>query len=707
MGQPSTAVGLEGRAAALAAPEPAILTPGEALAKWMQEIAPFGVFTTDRELRITSWNDWLAEHSGLDMAKVRGRILGELYPELEGRRLLERYRRALAGEVNVLSTALHKYLLPLAATDPGIGHANMLQTVRIAPLHEEDTVVGTVTVIEDVTQREVHAAILRRQQELDRLLSIALATLLQTNDPAKEMSLIFAMVSPVLGLDTYMTYALDRDGKGLRLGESGGLSRKHRELLSSIPFLPVEAQAPGEPLASRQLDIEAHVHVLRELGLGAHCSLPLVVGDRVLGLLSFASYLESAFPVGDVAVLERIARYVAVAMDRTLREREMVAALRAKDDFLAALSHELRTPLNPVLLVASDSAGNFSFSSEAREAFRLIEKNAVLESRLIDDLLDLTRIEHGKLSLEMEFLDLHDVLKDALANVRPDIDDQHVLLHVKLESDTHSVIGDSSRLQQVFWNVLKNAVKFSPHAGQIWVTSAYDRPSNTIVVRIRDTGIGMDEKEIGRVFKAFAQGDHATHGRSHRFGGMGLGLAISRKIIELHSGRIEATSEGKNRGSTFVISLPAAEVDPNAGALPVNAAELEESGATAKRAPGAANKILLVEDHEPTRVSLTRILRRRGYEVVAVASATDALREASIHKVDVVLCDIGLPDSDGFSLMQSLREQYGLKGIALTGYGMEEDIVKSGKAGFFTHLTKPIRTKVLDAALERVLATGA
>jgi PAS domain S-box-containing protein len=696
----------EGKFAGLAAHEPGQVNPGEAMAKWMQEIAPYGVFTTDCDLRVTSWNDWLAEHSGLDISKVRGRHLSELYPELESRRLLERYRRALGGEVNLLSTALHKFLIPLPVPSGGGGHANMLQTVRIAPLPDDGLIIGTVTIIEDVTQREIHASILRRQQELDRQLSISLATLLQTNDPAKEMSLIFAMVSPVLSLDTYMSYTLGRDGKSLRLGESGGLSRKHRELLDSIPFLDAETESLAGLESARRLDLEAHIHALREVGLTAHCSFPLVVGDRVLGLLSFASYLVPSFPEDDVAVLERIARYVAIAMDRTLREREMIAALRAKDDFLAALSHELRTPLNPVLLVASDSAHNYGFSAEAREAFRLIEKNAILESRLIDDLLDLTRIEHGKLSLEMELLDLHGALQDALANVRPDIDDQHVLLHVKLESDPHTVIGDSSRLQQVFWNVLKNAVKFSPVSGQIWVTTSFDRASNTIVVRIRDTGIGMDEKEIARVFNAFVQGDHAARGRSHRFGGMGLGLAISRKIVEMHSGRIDAASEGKNRGSTFTISLPIAEADPHARPLPASASDLDESGAGPKRAPGGANKILLIEDHEPTRTSLTRILKRRGYEVVSVPTAADAIREASVHKVDVVLCDIGLPDGDGFSLMRRLRDEFGLKGIALTGYGMEEDIVKSGKAGFFTHLTKPIRTKVLDAALERVLAQG-
>ncbi len=333
-----------GESAELDGREIPLSNPVEALANWMKEIAPYGVFTTDRALRVTSWNDWLAEHSGFDFAVVRGRVLTEIYPDLAVRRLVDRYTRALGGEINVLSTALHKYLLPMRTPTMEGGFANMQQTVRIAPLQEDGIVVGTVTIIEDVTQREFHAGVLRRQQELDRLLSIALATLLQTNDPAREMAAIFAMISPVLGLDTYMTYVMGDDGKHLELGDSGGFSQKHRELLASIPLLPGQPGAGEEPISPKSLDLAGHARTLHELGLTAQCNFPLIVGDRVLGMVSFASYLDHAFPAADVAVLERIARYIAIAMDRSLRERMMVSALRAKDDFLAALLHELRTP---------------------------------------------------------------------------------------------------------------------------------------------------------------------------------------------------------------------------------------------------------------------------------------------------------------------------------------------------------------------------
>jgi PAS domain S-box-containing protein len=674
----------------------------QAMADWVQDIAPYGIFTTDADLKITSWNQWLVTHSGFAMDEVLGRKLVEVYPEIEARHLSERFSRALAGEISVLSTALHKHLLPLPVTVPDTGLSHMLQTVRIAPLSQRGAIVGTITIIEDVTQREFQASILYRQQELDRLLSSALASLLQANDPSEEMSGIFATIAPALKLDVHLSYLPDPSGKRLRIHSWTGLSPKQRETISVLELSEAdEAQlrAGGPPDV---FTLGAHVESLRGFGLKGICCIPLTVGERIIGLVSFGSYQRDSIPPGDSNVLLRITRYVAIALDRSIRQRDTLAASRAKDDFLAALSHELRTPLNPVLLLASDSAVNPDYPIAAREAFRSIEKNALLEARLIDDLLDLTRIEHGKLSLEMLAFDVHGALKDALATVEPDAVDRRITLHVYLRSPVGMLTGDSARLQQVFWNVLKNAVKFTPVGGEIWTSTRLEAATNEIVIEIRDTGIGMEATEVARVFGAFSQGDHADQKSSHRFGGLGLGLAISRKLVELHSGRIEATSAGKNQGSTFTIYLPllpATHQVPRTG----------HSGGDGNVAPSEAvyvpsvRRILLVEDHEPTRVPLARLLTRRGYEVQMAATCGTALEEASKGRFDLVLSDIGLPDGDGFELMRKLRDLYGLKGIALTGYGMEEDVLRSGKSGFVAHLTKPISVVVLDRALADVL----
>jgi CheY-like chemotaxis protein len=375
----------------------------------------------------------------------------------------------------------------------------------------------------------------------------------------------------------------------------------------------------------------------------------------------------------------------------------VVAASRAKDDFLAALSHELRTPLNPVLLLASDAVDNPEFSADARESFRIIENNVRLEARLIDDLLDLTRIEHGKLKMELEQIDVHQALSDAVETVRAEIAGRSLVVDLNFAAKEHTIRADPSRLQQIFWNVIKNAVKFTPMGGQIWVSTALDQSGTEIVIDIRDTGIGMAPEEIGRIFDAFAQGDHAQHGRPHRFGGLGLGLAISEKLVRLHGGRIVALSEGKECGSLFRITLPLATV--------VAESNVQTSSRSSGRSMspfdlGRGRRLLLVEDHGATRASLTHLLKRRGYIVTDVATVEAALETAATQSFDLVLSDIGLPDGNGFDLMRRLRERHGMKGIALTGYGMEQDLARSTEAGFLTHLTKPIDIHLLERALE-------
>jgi PAS domain S-box-containing protein len=670
----------------------------QALASWIQEIVPYGIFTTDLDLRITSWNEWLVSHSGLVSEKVIGRRLTDVYPELGPRRLEERYARALDGEVSMLSCALHRYLLPLPVTVSESGLPHMLQTARIAPLLQRETVVGTITMIEDVTQREFQAGILQRRQELDRLLSSALASLLLSNEPANEMPGIFATVSPALGLDAYVCYLVQNDQSSLRLCASSGFSPKQRESIATLPLSDEDRQAALSGTPGSTALLEAHAVTLRSMGLHGQCTFPLVAGDRLLGLATFGSFHRDAISSADANVLARISRYVAIALDRANRERETVAASRAKDDFLAALSHELRTPLNPVLLIASDAATDPEFPERAREAFRVIERNALLEARLIDDLLDLTRIERGKLSLDVQAVDVHAVLRDALETVRPDIVEQELKLEVSLHASASNVVADTGRLQQVFWNVVKNAVKFTPRGGKILVGSRSDQANGQIVIEVTDTGIGMGPKELARVFGAFMQGDHAEQGRSHRFGGLGLGLAISRKLIELHGGRIFASSGGKDRGSTFTIALPLkTAVAPMVRGSEPSPVKRETETPFLKN---AGSRILLVEDHEATRNALVQILRQRGFKVFAAASSTAALHMAASEPFDLVLSDIGLPDGDGYALMQKLRDTYGLKGIALSGYGMEADLARSKDAGFLAHLTKPINVAILDRMLE-------
>jgi signal transduction histidine kinase/CheY-like chemotaxis protein len=371
-----------------------------------------------------------------------------------------------------------------------------------------------------------------------------------------------------------------------------------------------------------------------------------------------------------------------------------VAAGRAKDEFIAALSHELRTPLNPVLLVASDAATREEYPPAAREAFASIAKNARLEARLIDDLLDLTRIAQGKLSLDLEVLDLNGVLHEAIEKVRPELEEKHQTLRWQRDPLPIRVSGDPTRLQQVFWNVLKNAVKFTGDRGSITVSAR--RKDGWVEIDVADSGIGMTPEEIARGFRMFSQGDHAAYAGAHRFGGLGLGLAISRTLLELHGGKISASSPGRGAGSTFTIQL---RLEERPAAAEIKSVETNPPLETAPK--GA--RILLVEDHEPTRLAVQRLLKRRGFAVIAAGTAEEALRAAEKEEIDLVISDIGLPDFDGFSLMTRLRDSHALRGIALTGYGMEEDIERSRAAGFVAHLIKPIDVHKLEAALAQAL----
>jgi PAS domain S-box-containing protein len=368
---------------------------------------------------------------------------------------------------------------------------------------------------------------------------------------------------------------------------------------------------------------------------------------------------------------------------------ELLAASRAKDDFLATLSHELRTPLNPVLLIASDAANNRDLAPGVRMDFDSIRKNVELEARLIDDLLDLTRITHGKILLDKHLLDVHSILQSALANVQEEIGQKKIMLDVKLTAQQCCVFADEVRLQQVFWNLFKNAVKFTPQGGHITVETEVSN-ENQIVIRITDTGIGVEPGEMDGIFNAFSQGDHAQ-----RFGGLGLGLAISKRLLEFHSGEIRAASKGLNQGATFTVKLPLAKLVKKDNPR-VNGAKTSFNEFLPDKSSENI-RILLVEDHEPTRTTLARLLARRRYEVVTAASIAEAL--ACQQDFRVLISDIGLPDGSGYDLMIEMRKRGFIQGIALTGFGMEQDVARSQEAGFFTHLTKPVKIQSLENAL--------
>jgi two-component system, chemotaxis family, CheB/CheR fusion protein len=389
--------------------------------------------------------------------------------------------------------------------------------------------------------------------------------------------------------------------------------------------------------------------------------------------------------------------------------RELQEALESKDHFLATLSHELRTPLTPVLAVVSGLAADPRLAPFAGE-LAMIQRNVELEARLIDDLLDLTRISRGKLELRRREIDARRVIEHALATIGPELAARGLRSDVRLTAEEHRVWADAPRLTQVLWNLLSNAVKFTPPGGSVTVESRIEEAAGgrrELAVEVRDTGIGIEPELLPRIFDAFEQTDRRI---TRRFGGLGLGLAVSRAIVDLHGGRLTAASEGRGRGAVFTLHIPLEAVQE----------DLDETGAWFSRArpavaaPAApavdaaeANRplhILLVEDHADTAEAMADLLRLIGHQVTVAGSVAAALAAAGDDhgRIDLVLSDLGLPDGSGQDLMRELTRLYGLRGIALSGYGMEDDVRRSREAGFLRHLTKPIDLQMLTAAIRQV-----
>ncbi len=399
--------------------------------------------------------------------------------------------------------------------------------------------------------------------------------------------------------------------------------------------------------------------------------------------------------VGIVTLLTDITMRKQAEQDLEQARDRALEAVRAKDDFLARLSHELRTPLSPVLLLASEGSSNKDIPEDIRAEFEIIRKNVDLEARLIDDLLDITRITRGKLTLDLKPVDMHDVILDAMGTIRAEAENKDVTLSVRHGQGRHVVPGDAVRLQQVLWNLLSNALKFTPPGGSITLETKPEEESGMFSVQVTDTGIGMNPEELERIFDAFSQGDHAGKGSSQHFGGLGLGLAISRMLVELHQGQISALSAGRGKGAAFRVQLPL--LTPSGVAVAVQ--EEREKAPPPVSAPLARLHILLVEDHEPTRAAVSSLLRRRQHEITMAGSLLEARQCLAQGTFDLLISDLGLPDGTGYDLMAEVGHNFRFKGIAVSGFGMEQDIARSRAAGFVAHLIKPVRIEALERAI--------
>jgi nitrogen-specific signal transduction histidine kinase/ActR/RegA family two-component response regulator len=385
--------------------------------------------------------------------------------------------------------------------------------------------------------------------------------------------------------------------------------------------------------------------------------------------------------------------------ERRRQQEELVQARRraeeanaTKDRFLANLSHELRTPLTPIVASVHRLQQREDLPAGVHDSIAMIGRNAELEARLIDDLLDLTRIARGKFELHRQALDYHELLATVVQSSRSELLAKGLTMETHLDAPDHFGSADGGRLQQVFWNLIRNAIKFTPRGGRVALSSDNPEPG-AFRVSIRDTGKGIGSDLLNRIFEPFVQGD-STAVRAGA--GLGLGLSIAKTLVDEHGGTITASSEGEGRGACFEVRL-ATTADRPAAHPPRGTAAGAASGA---RGPVS---VLLVEDDLDTAEAMRDLLAEAGFDVRLAGGVAEADVTFRRHPADVLVSDVGLPDGSGLEVLSRLRAlRPSLPGIVLSGYGMEQDVAASRANGFAEHFIKPVNLERLIAAIDRL-----
>lgn len=463
------------------------------------------------------------------------------------------------------------------------------------------------------------------------------------------------------------------------------------------------AEITDEMLVFGAID-EEHLRISRALDLRSALIVPLVARGQTLGAITLVHAEAGRYTEVELALVEEIARRAAINVDNARlygaeqhARAAADAANRLKDEFLATVSHELRTPLNAILGWSRMITAGALDEAKQRRAHETIERNATAMTQLIEDLLDVSRIISGKMRLEIESVDLEKVVDAAIESIRPAALAKEIGVRAIVEPSTGPILGDPSRLQQVVWNLLSNAVKFTPKGGKVEVLVRRD--GSSVELCVSDNGPGIDPAFAPYVFDRFRQADGRIT-RSH--GGLGLGLAIARQLVELHGGSVHARSEGLGRGATFTVKLPISVMRPVGATKPAVAAaptSLEEGPP-----PLRGLRILAVDDDDDSRRLVQTVLERAGAQVITAASADEAMAVFDREVPDVVLSDIGMPGADGVELIRRIRALSPERGgkvpaAALTAYARASERTRVLTAGYLMHLAKPVEPDELLAVV--------
>jgi PAS domain S-box-containing protein len=609
-----------------------------------------------------------------------------------------------------------------------------LRSVMIVPLATRDGILGAITfataesrtvygdndrvLAEDLAHRaglaidnarlyrEADSARARAETATQRLRNLQAVTeaALAHLSPDDLFAELLARITRALAVDTAAILLVEEAGTALRVRASRGLS----DDAIGARTVRVGRGFAGRIAAERRPII---VHDVAEVGIETPsvaaqdvCALlgvPLMIADTLTGVLHVGSRTPRRFTEEDVQLLQLIADRVALAIDHATvydaerrARREAEAANRMRDEFLATVSHELRTPLTAILGWARLLRGRrYALPPDAVPPLETIERNARAQAQLVDDLLDVSRAITGRLRLDLRPIDLGAVVDAAIDAVRPAAAAKTIALEASVDPSATVVLGDPDRLQQVVWNLLTNAVKFTAERGRVSI--GVRCAGHQVAVVVRDTGKGIGPEFLPYIFERFRQED-STPTRAH--GGLGLGLAIVRHLVEMHGGTVEAQSAGEGFGSTFTVRLPLAGRDR---VLALGVPEPDAAAAVTSGAPAALRgcRVLVVDDEPDSRDTVAAMLTEHGADVLTAPSTSTALDLLERSNVDVVVADIGMPGADGYELIRRVRElpapHRDVSAVALTAYARTEDRERALSTGYDAHLTKPVEPSVL------------
>jgi PAS domain S-box-containing protein len=678
----------------------------ETILQGLNQLTSWGILSTDTSLVVTGWNQWLESHSGYSAEKIVGRHLLEVFPDLVSRRIAQFYRQALEGRVVVLSQRLHKYLLamPPSVEDSRLSH--MQQSTRLAPLVQDGAIVGTLTLIEDVTERVVYDAELSAQTRQQAAVAALGQQALAGDDLTTLLSQTATVVIETLDLEFSAIWEIVSDNQTLLMRAGAGWKENYvgRLTLEARPDSPTGYTLESrEPVIIKDLSQDTRFATpayLQQHGAVSGMSVAIIGGGSLLGVLGVYTTQHRAFTAENIHFLQAAAHVLGLAIERKRLEQELQVRVgqladrdKRKDEFLAMLAHELRNPLAPIQNALRYLQLQSLPDSQLRHAQDVIERQVRQMTRLVDDLLDVSRITGGKVILRKEPLDLSSVIMRAVEISRPLIDSRNHNLRITLPPDPVFLEADPTRLAQVVANLLNNAAKFTPMGGQIDLT--VEHTQDAALVRVRDTGVGLAPDMLSSIFDLFTQVQGSL---SRSEGGLGIGLSLVRGLVEMHGGSVSAQSNGLGRGSEFVIRLPILK-EATAWVSPA-----EEKTKAQKLRP---RRLLVVDDNVDAAESLALLLRLNGHEVWTAHDGVEAMETMRTRSPDVVLLDIGLPRMDGLEVARRIRQELCMKNavlIALTGYSQEEDRRRSLDAGFNAHLIKPVDLDALDAVLSHTEA---